>query len=456
VAVAGSKTFGSKALLSVAGLIVALTVGGDARAAKKQKDLDANLPKPVVKIPLETLGYKGRPTAQLLMARTALLTVDFVDAQHVLFTYEYRRLLKRDEQEDDQGRMVRAEVVDLATGKITKQDDWRLHDADPYLWALGGGRFLLREGKVFYQVDGQTLEMKEFLRSQAPLRKVQAEEGTNLLTLETVREKHTKEEHTKLVEESLLSGGPPPAEDYEMYGVDLGTGRGLFREAMGRTGNIEGNETLLLKEEHVKEKQYLVSAVILGTAASKAASGKDDDTDAAGTRGLMALVSDCKPRLTMLGHDVVMVAACKDFGEHVFGVRTTDATLLWKHAEGNWPWPDVVRTAKGNRFAVQCVGLHRGESLFDSLDENDMGAGQVQVFDVDTGAEAFSTVLKPLYATMHAVALSDDGMRLAAVRDGALEVYDLPAVRTGKDVQAKDAQAKTKAAAKKDVAVKTK
>jgi hypothetical protein len=32
------------------------------------------------------------------------------------------------------------------------------------------------------------------------------------------------------------------------------------------------------------------------------------------------------------------------------------------------------------------------------------------------------------------------------VRDGALEVYDLPAVRTGKDVQAKDAQAKTKAA----------
>jgi hypothetical protein len=85
-----------------------------------------------------------------------------------------------------------------------------------------------------------------------------------------------------------------------------------------------------------------------------------------------------------------------------------------------------------------------------------MGAGQVQVYDVETGAEAFSTVLKPLYATMHAVALSDDGMRLAAVRDGALEVYDLPAVRTGKEVQAKDAQAKTKAAAKKDVAVKTK
>ncbi len=411
--------------------MVTIAAGGDAWAAHKHKDLDANLPKPAVKIQLESLGYRGRPTAALLMVRTALLTVDFVDGQHVLFTYEYRRLLKRDDAEDDQGRMVRAVVVELATGKIVKQDDWRLHDADAYLWALDGGNFLLRVGRVFYEVNGLTLEKREFLKSEAPIRKVQADEGTNLLTLETVTEKHTAEEHAKLVEQSLLSGAPPPAEDYEMFGFDLKTGRGLLREKMGRMGSVEGNETLVLKEEHVREKQYMVSAVELGANAK----------DGAGERGLASLTSDCVPSLTMLGHDVVMVATCKDMGERLYGLRTTDGELLWKRGEGNWPWPDVVRTAQGNRFAVQSVSLPRFFGIHDSLDEGDMEAGRVQVYDVATGVEAFSTVLKPLYSTTHEVALSGDGMRLAAVRDGALEVYDLPAEPTAVEAKAEKVKA---------------
>jgi hypothetical protein len=405
-----------------------------ARSEHKHKDVDANLPKPVVKIALEKLGYHGRPTSALLLARTALLTVDFVDGQHVLLTYEYRRLLKRDADEDNQGRMVRAEVVDLASGMVVRQDDWRLHDASPYLWPMGGGKFLLRVGNVLFQVDGRTLEMKEFLRSDAPLWKVEADEGTGLLTLETVKEKHTAEEHAKLMEESLLSGGPAPAEDYELYGFEISTGKGLVHEPVTRKGTVVGNETMLLDEQRLREKQYAVSAVSLA----------EGETGA--RRKLLEVGSDCAPPLTMLGHDVAMVGICRQSQERVFGVRM-DGTILWRQKDVRWTWPYMARTEAGNRFAVESVKVSWSAGPYDSLDERDMTAGKVEVYDVETGAEAFSTLLTPLYSTLHEVALSPDGMRLAAVRDGCLEVYDLPPVRKAAepkaDVKPGDAAAST-------------
>jgi hypothetical protein len=401
----------------------------------KDKDVDANLPKPAVKIALASLGYAGlHPTANLLKSRTALLTVDFVDAQHVLLTYEYRRLLTRQPNEDNSGRMVRAEVVDLASGKVVKQDDWRLHDTSPYLWPMTGGHFLLRVGPVFYKVDGHTLEMTELLRADAALWKVQADQGTNLLTLETVREKHTAEEHAKLMEEALLSGAPTPSESYEIYGFDLTTLRRVLHQPIGRKGFVVGNESTALDEVRERDKRYSVNAVELKPQGERTK--------------LLDIESDCAPTLTMVAHDAVVVGFCKGSSESVMGVGM-DAKLLWKPHDAQWTWPYIARTEVGNRFAVQSIKVGWSVGVNDSLDERDMAMGKVLVYDVATGAEAFSTVLTPLYTTFHGIALSPDGMRLATLRDGCLEVFELPPTPKPAVTRAADIKATTAAVAKK-------
>ena len=49
-----------------------------------------------------------------------------------------------DDPPGDVDRMVEAVLVHLPSGKVLARTQWRVHDPQQYLWALGHGRFLLR------------------------------------------------------------------------------------------------------------------------------------------------------------------------------------------------------------------------------------------------------------------------------------------------------------------------
>src|SRR5215469_4887546 len=102
-------------------------------------------PQPAVSIPLEPLGYEPL-TTQFMLAGSSMLTVHFVDEQHLLLTYNSKRLLKRlpDCPPEDQDRVIEALLLELPTGKVLARTEWRVHDREQYLWNLGKGRFLLR------------------------------------------------------------------------------------------------------------------------------------------------------------------------------------------------------------------------------------------------------------------------------------------------------------------------
>lgn len=101
-------------------------------------------PQPI-RIAMDPLGFEPLQAEYLLDGATGL-TVDFVDNAHLLVTFNTRHLMKRDPnaQEDDDDRMVEALLLELPSGKVLAQTEWRLHDRLQYLWNLGHGRFLLR------------------------------------------------------------------------------------------------------------------------------------------------------------------------------------------------------------------------------------------------------------------------------------------------------------------------
>jgi hypothetical protein len=82
-------------------------------------------------------------------------------------------------------------------------------------------------------------------------------------------------------------------------------------------------------------------------------------------------------------------------------------------------WPFYERAANGSRFAMQKVTR---------LDEDSPTSGEAEVFDVTTGQRMFAVPIEPLYSTRSTVALAPDGLRVALLRDGALEIFELPPV----------------------------
>src|ERR1035441_2969197 len=98
-----------------------------------------------LRIPLAPMGYQAI-VPEFMLAGGSALTVHFVDKDHLLITFAVRRLMKREvgDPPNDEDRTIAAFLVELPSGKVLAQTEWRVHDRSQYLWSLGHGRFLLR------------------------------------------------------------------------------------------------------------------------------------------------------------------------------------------------------------------------------------------------------------------------------------------------------------------------
>ncbi len=100
-------------------------------------------------IPLAELGYQPPPSHILLTEGYAVSSLQYVDAHHLLFTYNKRSLIKRmpGDSPDVSPQNVAAVLLETPSGKIVARAEWRLPDHAQYLWSIGEGTFLLRLGQ---------------------------------------------------------------------------------------------------------------------------------------------------------------------------------------------------------------------------------------------------------------------------------------------------------------------
>src|ERR1700722_6324418 len=93
-----------------------------ANAADKQ-------PVPWARISLQKLGFPG-VSPGFVTAGASVLTVNFVDDDHLLVTFGMRGLVKRiaGDPDTDEDREVAAEIVDVPSGKIVARTEWGLAD----------------------------------------------------------------------------------------------------------------------------------------------------------------------------------------------------------------------------------------------------------------------------------------------------------------------------------------
>ena len=99
-----------------------------------------------LRVELGPLGFQTL-YPEFLLAGSSMLTVwTSWDKDHLLITFNVRRLMKREPNDpvDDLDRTVGAFLVELPSGKVLARTEWRLHDHGAYLWNLGHGRFMLR------------------------------------------------------------------------------------------------------------------------------------------------------------------------------------------------------------------------------------------------------------------------------------------------------------------------
>jgi hypothetical protein len=380
-------------------------------AAKHEK---ADGPTPSVRIPADQLGYHPL-SAFYLMSRVSSSSLDFIDDQHLLFTFRVAGLLKRlpECQPDDEDQLIRALVVHLPDGNVERSAEWRMHDRGRYLWPLGDGKFLVRQRDALQTTDS-SLELQPFIQVGRPIHLVKLSPDARLLLIETELEKHTEEEHRKLVEAALAEGLSPPSEDVQFSVLRLEDHSVVMRARSRTVGDLplisEGYmESLAAKGDHwmLRYKPFKGDPSIVGEVASS-----------------------CPPSESSLSSKTVFVGTCPEHGsDHIFQAMTLAGKTLWSYRwDSHYIWPTTATSQNGRRIAFSTLRVTHPVSAFDPIGDDDLQAQRIEVLDVETGRLELTEFATPILSAGQNYALSPDGGRFAVQRENAIEIYDLPSV----------------------------
>lgn len=392
-----------------------------AQAESKHAAAPAPEAAPAVRIAVGSLGYVA-PSPAYLNFRLGLVSLDFIDDQHLLFTFHKSGLMERvpDDPVDDDDQVIHADVLDIASGKVLRQADWRMHDKEAYLWALRDGRFLVRQRNSLFLTDSG-LELRPYLTFDTDLEAIEISPGRNLMLIEVKKVLAVAEN------EPAADGQPQPPPSLifsreirqtrtEMLVVRPGE-RKVLMQGMVRTPTTLPllDDGYLEAEEDGQPKQWLIKKESL------------DKT----SREVGEVKSSCMPQLVPLNDTVALAENCPVNGGDGNAVSALSLAggVLWQDVwQSKYIWPSFDYAENGSRFAYESLEMNRQVGTMDAFGEADVVAQPVGVFDTETGKLELVEDASPILSGGHNFALSADGRRFAILRKGAIEIYDLPLV----------------------------
>jgi hypothetical protein len=363
-----------------------------------------------MRIDVAPLGY-APPGAFYLTYRLTSASLSFIDDDHVLFTFRVGGLLKRlpSDRDGDDDQQIRALVLDARTGAVIRQTEWRMHDRSQYLWPFPDGKFLLRVRDSLYVMD-DSLNLRPYVSFDTDLREIQVSPDRRMLVVE-------RDDPPKLAQSSAEPREPETRNPVKVEVMTSGS-----------------TAATVLKETDSPVNVPLVADGILDVQeGNQLASYAVREVPFAGKPKILAQVrSTCQPTLQPVSAHVALVVGCYQAADDrpVVAINT-DGKELWREQWDNkyvWGW--FTSAQNGTRFAYESIQVARPISVFDELDEDDIAAQLVGVYDTESGKLVMVKSVSPVLTAGQNVSLSPDGQRLAVLRNGAIEIYDLPPVST--------------------------
>jgi hypothetical protein len=412
------------------GLLVALSFAFVTNRAQ------AKGPAPAMSIPLEPLGFQN-PQTQFMLAGSSMMTVDFVDPNHLLLTYGAKRLLKRlpDCPPADQDRVVEAVLLELPSGKALARTSWRTHDHGQYLWNLGRGRFMLRLRDTLTTFapmvnlpHGDAFVQRPFIRADRRIGAILLSPDSDLMVLETLDPKNREE---VLGDQHGEDDTPVQINFFRLIslaGDDIDVrAAGVVRSRV--PGRIPANAAGYIAILDEGRQRWSFDFKSYG--------GK--------TKELAGFNSTCRPSpILVSGSEFIAFGCHASHTPQVIAAFNLRGEEMWEqNMTESYVSPSFSYAPGSGRFAISRVLTHAAMVETEMVSPEVFDSQLVTVYQTDSGRQLLRIDAAPIARAGQNFSLSPDGMRLAIIRDGALEVYNLPPLTKDEQKAVQMAEAST-------------
>jgi hypothetical protein len=381
---------------------------------------------PSFTIPAEPLGFSP-PASFYLGMRNALVSLDFLDEDRILFTFRVPGLISRTErnEETENQRKVRAVVLRLPQGNVESETVWTLHDKKRYLYNLGNDQFLLRDGDTV-QAGDASLQLKPFLRFPGPVRWVEVDPSRQYLV-------------TGSSEPSTQASGPGEVGSPGTARADVATDVPALSQKSDMILRIlrreDGNVMLV---SHVRSGVHLPingEGYLELLRANGTGWKLNFDFFSGGSTLVGPLDSACTPLLDFISPGEVLATTCNSNGDLRLVAVGLNGKHLWQNASiGSSVWPVLVTNATGTRFGRESLMTGHELSILSPLEAEDIKGQDVQIMDAATGKLVLRAAATPVFDVGGNVAISPSGRRVAILMGSNLQVFELPAPAPVPDV----------------------
>jgi VWFA-related protein len=353
------------------------------------------------KVEYQQLSDMGR------RSESSNLSLDFLDRDHVLFTFNPKKLFTRhpDCPANHDDRIVHAAVFEASTGKILKQADWYLHDSRRYLWTLGSGKILLRKLNSLYLVDADLQEKPLWTSTKDLLWVSVTPDGKEIIT------------ETSSDDASASKGRRDSKPHFQI----------TFRDA----------ETLAVQHVIRSEKAANVESASSGFASViSGATGRvwlvRFGPDEKQRVNIARVRSRRAPDVLYLSNNTLLIGrdSSSKPGYSVSAFTVTGNRLWRQRWDAHRYYPILARSEDGSRFTISTFRLVDAPALASTEEQSDGqqdGLEQrIEVLDTASGTPVCSATAFPVLLNGQNFSLSPDGSRLAILRGMQIEFYDLP------------------------------
>ena len=410
-------------------------------------------PDPSLRIPLEPLGFQPLST-QFLLAGSSMLTLHYVDDQHLLLTFSTHRLMKRlpDDPPDDQDRHVDAVLLELPSGRILARTEWRLHDHGQYLWSLGHGRFLLRIRDTLTTFAplanlpaGQPFRERPLIGTDRRIGAVMFSPDADLLILQTIaRKPPSTPTTTGFGSASTPSAPSPPTQSPNPDPDPNPVLISLFRLSIPPgSGDQVGLRAAGVARSRTPGRIPATADGYLAIIDQGRQSWAFDFNSYTGkTKQLSPFDSTCRPSPMFVSRSEFIAFGCHGGNSmQVIGAFNMRGEQMWQqNFLEAYTAPSFVYAPSSGRFALSRILGHSGDSGLGALAPEQIGGQNVTVYQTDSGRQVLRVDCQPVQRAGQNFTLSPNGMSLAIVRADAIEVYGLPPLSPKELAAVKEAQ----------------
>jgi hypothetical protein len=359
-------------------------------------------------MPIQQLGFATAVDREMYDLDHAD-TISYLGSKKILLTFHAHILISRAGKENTLPylHIVRAALIDLATLKVMHTADWRIHDAQQYLWPFGHDAILVHAGSDL-RMYASDMKLEHRLGLNGPLAFVSVAPSGKYFAVGIVRERHPENIHRELAE----AENREPEEDVEVKVFDA-----EFRSLVSVMRSSRDAPPILTDDGEIR-----IPAI-----------GKNrwriaEYTWTGQRRILKQVDSTCRPKAVSVAPDLLFVTGCDSSGDGKwYRMFRADGKLVLK---GQSPSSERGHAASGANqsglFAVGTIEFMKAIDDASAFHSSDLKSLQVGVYRSENGKKVAGVTLPNPLPTEQTFTLSPDGHQLAVLTNNQIVFYPLP------------------------------